>query len=191
MRSCLVLLVLLASSPSGGQEVRDPNSELVEVIKWRQSSKQDLIRYLKFGLYSVGIGLGIWVVHRGVSWVTQSQSSSKRRSPAKNSRRLSRAERSFVDHLSEKGRDKQVTQERSRFEKAVEANRSLFHGDAENRQMLSSVRKKLGWTSSPTLDRSSSRRGSHTQNPPLDLNQEMELFGTDKKAGFCLRATVV
>ncbi|MEM7261316.1 MAG: PilZ domain-containing protein [Planctomycetota bacterium] len=198
----IATVVLLGSPPLGAQfdELGPDREELTKSLRLRTSDPSSLWRFLSYAGGALGLAFLIYSGHRLTQkhWPKPSSRSSRRLSGWQRTLQghgLDPNEREFMARLGNPHGIEPVSLvgSRTEFERAVELSQGLLQGDPRLERLLGSVRRKLGWDGPADLAPAAAAPAQATPGrvPSLELNQEVEVFGTGDHAGFCARAILV
>lgn len=202
-----VVLVLQFAPSLLAEDVPSPKDTIVESLRLRESDPAAVRRFMRFGGLAIVVGLGLWGAH----WVYQRLTQAQRRTRPSRGRRPSRAprhvertlatlgldasERGFITRIARhQGLDpNRLVNHRTTFEQAIESSRDLIHEDPDQEIVLRAVRDKLGWTGAPGTEAAPTvpLRVDRTGQFEIELNQELDVFGTGEATGYCARAVLI
>lgn len=208
MSLILLSAILLGSTDLFAQDdIQSPSNALVESLRLRQADDGSTMRFVQFGGIAIVAGLLLWAIHRGYQSFM-----ARREGPEVNDRRrpsrmysrkdqglatlgLDANERGFITRLARhSGLDPdRLVNHRTSFEQSVEGGRDFIHSDPGQEATLRSIRDKLGWTGAPGTEAVAVAPLPVDGHRAFDmeLNQEVELFGTGAAAGYCARAVLI
>lgn len=207
MRGLIVAaaLVLLFAPSLLAEDVSSPKDTIVESLRLRESDPAAVRRFMRFGGLAIFIGLFVWAAHWGYQRLTERRSRPSRgRRPSRAPRHVERtlatlgldaSERGFITRIARhQGLDpNRLVNHRTTFEQAIESSRDLIHDDPDQEIVLRAVRDKLGWTGAPGSEPAAPvpLRVDRAGQFEIELNQELDVFGTGEATGYCARAVLI
>ncbi|MEE8141701.1 MAG: PilZ domain-containing protein [Planctomycetota bacterium] len=183
------LALLLTTLPNGfllAQVDEDLDSFLERWLRLRSSNFDVGVRYLVYIGFAVMLGLVVWYAHRKFS-APRKRPSRRRWHGALQRQGLDPQERDFVGHVAEQAGERdpaEVMKSRVGFEKAVGTTLDELQCDPRKQRTLDGIRRKMHWDQAQP-----GQPLAHTQ--LLELNLDVEVFGTGPQAGYCIRGVIV
>ncbi|MFQ5654523.1 MAG: PilZ domain-containing protein [Planctomycetota bacterium] len=164
--------------------------QLAELLRLRGSDPDLTRRYVIALCVGVALVILIWMAHRILLAGRRrfrGRTMRRRWDVALRQRGLDPTERRLVTEIAQRAdasSPEAIVRSRVGFERGVERSLPLLEGDSTRQQTLEDVRRKLGWLHAP--------QGVPLVNSQLlDLNLEVEVYGTQEQAGVCVRAILV